>query len=249
MFLLQAGYTRRAIQQPAGEPTPSQNDATEVREGGETAIEAACRTLDGRLPGVWVAFVLLSTSLSSILLAEQEDRSGVGAGPAAVTLTHLCHDTISATRSRKGAGFVEELLGMNGSLGSASSYHLQTNIRPPPETLRLLHDFLPRINFGKVRASPKGNEAIPGQSHSADAADFPYLKRDLVRLLGILCHDRRAIQDRVRSCGGIPVVLNLCAIDDRNPCEFLFGPRWLACWSCTGRQTLSHTAVRTLRFG
>ena len=248
VFLLQAGYTRHAIQQPAGEASPSQNDATEVREGGETAIEAASCALDGRLPGVWVAFVLLSTSLSSILLAEQEDRSGVGAGPGSVTLTHLCHDTVSATRSRRGAGFVEELLGMMVPWVP----HHPTTCRQtfaPPETLRLLHDFLPRINFGKVRASPKGNEAIPGQSHSADAADFPYLKRDLVRLLGILCHDRRAIQDRVRLCGGIPVVLNLCAIDDRNPCEFLFGPRWLACWFLHRASTLSHTAVRTLRFG
>ena len=112
VFLLQARYTRHAIQQATGELSPGQNAATEVREGGETAIRADGCALDGRLPGVWVALVLLSTSLSSILLAEQEDHGGASTDPEVVTLTHLCHDTISAARSRTGAGFVEELLGM-----------------------------------------------------------------------------------------------------------------------------------------
>lgn len=49
-------------------------------------------------------------------------------------------------------------------------------------------------------------------------AGFSYLKRDLVRLLGVLCHGTKAVQDRVRDCGGIVVVLNLCVIDERNPC-------------------------------
>lgn len=112
------------------------------------------------------------------------------------------------------------------------------------ETLRLLDSFLPRINFGKVKVvgpssdvpSPNASgcrEACMGQS-AADAASFPYLKRDLVRLLGILCHNSKVIQDRIRSCGGIPVVLNLCVIDERNPCEFLFRLCVLAC--CRGNR-------------
>ena len=68
------------------------------------------------------------------------------------------------------------------------------------------------------------NQPVPGDK-KADASDFPYLKRDLVRLLGILCHNRKAIQDRIRVCGGISVVLSLCTIDDRNPCKF---PFWAA---------------------
>ncbi|KAH9995595.1 spinocerebellar ataxia type 10 protein domain-containing protein [Russula vinacea] len=193
VFLLQAKHVQDAIQHATGERSPGQNAATNVRGGGGTPIQAASRALDGRLPGVWVVLVLLSTCLSSILLAEQEDYGGVSTDPGGVTSSHLCHDTISAMRSGTGSGFIEDLL----------------------ETLRLLHDFLPRINFGKVKLSPKGRQGVPG--HAPDAADFPYLKRDLVRLLGILCHNCRAIQDRVRLCGGIPVVLNLCAIDDRNP--------------------------------
>jgi hypothetical protein len=94
------------------------------------------------------------------------------------------------------------------------------------------------------------NQPVSGET-KADASDFPYLKRDLVRLLGILCHNRKAIQDRIRVCGGISVVLNLCTIDDRNPCKFPFWAalaRMLFC-SClvSRRMSLSHTAIQ-LRF-
>lgn len=50
-------------------------------------------------------------------------------------------------------------------------------------------------------------------------AGFSYVKRDLVRLLGILCAGETVVQDRVRACGGIPVVMNLCVVDERNPCK------------------------------
>jgi ataxin-10 len=40
-----------------------------------------------------------------------------------------------------------------------------------------------------------------------------------VRLVGILCHHDKAVQDRVRECGGIEAVMNLCVVDERNPCE------------------------------
>jgi ataxin-10 len=50
-------------------------------------------------------------------------------------------------------------------------------------------------------------------------AGFSYVKRDLVRLLGISCAGEKAVQDRVRACGGIPVVMNLCVVDERNPCK------------------------------
>jgi ataxin-10 len=57
------------------------------------------------------------------------------------------------------------------------------------------------------------------------ATGFSYLKRDLVRLLGILCHERKAVQDSVRVCGGLEIVMNLCVVDERNPCE-LFCLYW-----------------------
>lgn len=98
------------------------------------------------------------------------------------------------------------------------------------ETLRAFDAFLPRINFGKVKPhNPNGGAEVPAQS--AGEAGFSYLKRDLVKLLGVLCYSNKAMQDRVRLCGGIPVVLNLCVIDDRNPCKsyFLFLMHQLAC--------------------
>lgn len=83
-----------------------------------------------------------------------------------------------------------------------------------PDCLRQLNLFLPRINFGKP-VSPDGSPSLQ-RSQSADG--FSYLKRDLVRLLGVLCHGVRAVQDRTRVAGGLPVVMNLCVIDERNPC-------------------------------
>ena len=67
----------------------------------------------------------------------------------------------------------------------------------------------PSSNAGTIKPAPD----VPG---------FSYLKRDLVRLLGILCNEARAVQDRVRECGGIPVVMNLCVVDERNPCGYSF---------------------------
>lgn len=87
------------------------------------------------------------------------------------------------------------------------------------DLLRLLDLFLPRINFGKpVSSTPPGPDIqTPTQPSAADPTGFQYLKRDLVRLLGILCHGVKAVQDHTRACGGIPVVMNLCVIDERNP--------------------------------
>jgi hypothetical protein len=100
---------QRAIQRAIGEPPHGQNCPTDLRECSETAAQVADGVLDGRLPGVWVALVLLSTSLSSILLGER----GADTAPDAVTLTR---DAISGSRSRTGAGFIEELSGTDGSL-------------------------------------------------------------------------------------------------------------------------------------
>jgi ataxin-10 len=108
-FLVQAEYAQRAIRQAIGEPPPGQNTPPDIRESTRTAAQTANPPLDGRLPGVWVALVLLSTSLSSILLAEQVHDGGTSPGPEVVTSSH---DAIAASRSRAATGFIEELLGM-----------------------------------------------------------------------------------------------------------------------------------------
>lgn len=121
-------------------------------------------------------------------------------------------------------------------------------VRFPTETLRLFDLFLPRITFGKSAPSPvlaggagtsgrpqpdsppqnvvhddttrHGAASAPGQTTlTADPKGFLYLKRDLIRLLGILSYHSKQVQDRVRLCGGIPAVLNCCVVDERNPCK------------------------------
>lgn len=54
----------------------------------------------------------------------------------------------------------------------------------------------------------------------SDPKTFPYVKRDLIRLLGIVCFRNRDAQERMGKCGGVEVVMNHCVIDERNPCEF-----------------------------
>lgn len=82
------------------------------------------------------------------------------------------------------------------------------------DLLRQFDLFLPRINFGRP-VNPEGSSALQ-RSQSVDG--FFCLKRDLVRLLGVLCHGVKAVQDRTRVAGGLVVVMNMCVIDDRNPC-------------------------------
>jgi len=97
-----------------------------------------------------------------------------------------------------------------------------SNWSPPfsidTDLLRQFDLFLPRINFGK----PVNTDGSPSLQRSQSADGFSYLKRDLVRLLGVLCHGERAVQDRTRMAGGLPVVMNQCVIDERNPCMQTF---------------------------
>ncbi|KAG1750046.1 spinocerebellar ataxia type 10 protein domain-containing protein [Suillus occidentalis] len=81
--------------------------------------------------------------------------------------------------------------------------------------LRLLDVFLPRIYFGKAVIDPAVGRSMP--SSVAGSNGFSYLKRDLVRLVGVLCHRDKTFQDHIRVCGGIPVIMNMCVVDERNP--------------------------------
>lgn len=49
---------------------------------------------------------------------------------------------------------------------------------------------------------------------------FFNVKRELVNLIGVMAFCDRVVQDRLRVCGGIEVVLNMCIVDERNPCEY-----------------------------
>ncbi|KAF5355327.1 hypothetical protein D9758_006039 [Tetrapyrgos nigripes] len=156
--------------------------------------------LDVMLPKVCEAIVLVTQCMVSIILASEDAR--VSPDPELGPVESL-QDYFNNQNSSDGVGLVENLIGL----------------------LRLLDRFLPRINFGKPVETPRNTSSRSHEDCSTSqpspqqpgSLGFSYLKRDLVRLLGILCHERLAVQDRVRSCSGIEVVLNLCVVDERNP--------------------------------
>ncbi|KAL6304512.1 spinocerebellar ataxia type 10 protein domain-containing protein, partial [Sparassis latifolia] len=153
--------------------------------------------IDLLLPKVCEALVLVVQCLTSILLAAELDAP---AADAPSTRANRASDLrsprryISEVHTADGQDFAEDLV----------------------ETLRLLDIFIPRIMLGKVahRPAPPGSEALQQES---PPLGLVYIKRDLVRLLGILCAHNHPVQDRVRLCGGIPVIMNMCVIDDQNP--------------------------------
>ncbi|KAG8885304.1 hypothetical protein FRB99_004466, partial [Tulasnella sp. 403] len=83
------------------------------------------------------------------------------------------------------------------------------------DLLRYLDALLPRIILGKEQRPP--HLPAPDKSPVDDLAGFSYIKRDLVRLLGTLCYDDRNIQDAIRGRGGIPLIMNMCGVDERTP--------------------------------
>jgi ataxin-10 len=200
-------YAQHAIRRALG---PNASDGPSSGLSGIVNIEVTSegtpppQDLDLFLPKVCEALVLITQCIATITLEEENDHQD-GSRRVDNNVYEL-RTAFNEARSGGGNGLIESLLGLPILSIITSVHSLQ-----PTELLRLLDLFLPRINFGKpVAQTPQG--AI------ADPTGFSYLKRDLVRLLGILCQGTRAVQDRVRFCGGIPVVMNLCVVDERNPC-------------------------------
>ncbi|KAK2463664.1 hypothetical protein APHAL10511_004415 [Amanita phalloides] len=159
------------------------------RSLGSTATGTIPSELDISLPRACEALVLLTQCMVTISLAAEEQALHLSDESSRTNLKNY----LSEQQDEK-QGIVESLV----------------------ELLRLLDLFLPRINFGKpVTSNPLSAQKTFDENH--DVTGFSYLKRDLVRLLGILCHKERNIQERIRICGGIPVIMNLCVIDERNP--------------------------------
>jgi ataxin-10 len=131
---------------------------------------------------------------------------------------------ISEAMGKDGKGFVERLIGPSSGI-----FVMFIRNNGLPDLLQIMDVFMPRIRV-EINSSDNSNHAkqVPAQSPknkpenddvTEPMAGFSYLKRDLVRLLGILCYTNKAVQDRVRICGGIKTILNLCVIDERSPCE------------------------------
>lgn len=206
-FFTKAVYTQHAIKRFLGEEVQRDgNPSTIAQSPSENTGEAPPIELDVMLPKVCEALVLITQCISTITL-EPEERE---LSPIEEQEKAASSSTLRSARSF--ATFREYF----NETRYADNGLVETLI----ETLRLLDKFLPRINFGRPVSR---NESSPtaaanvASSGTHQAQGFSYLKRDLVRLLGILCHSTRSVQDRVRKCGGIEVVMNLCVVDERNP--------------------------------
>ena len=82
------------------------------------------------------------------------------------------------------------------------------------ELLGLADVIQPRL----IRTKPISE--IPEDPETAPPG-FAHLRRDLVRILGLLSYGDKDIQDRVREAGGLEMVLSLCGMDESHPCKFI----------------------------
>lgn len=151
------------------------------------------KELDVMLPKVCEALVLVTQCIITICLEAEEQQTRLDEGVSTFAdFTNMKGYYIQ--KKYDGQGIVENLI----------------------DLLSLLDIFLPRIQFGKP-VNSNGTPLSPTESPPADLSGFSYVKRDLIRLLGVLSHGVRSVQDRTREAGGLPVVMNMCVIDERNP--------------------------------
>ncbi|PIL25080.1 hypothetical protein GSI_12969 [Ganoderma sinense ZZ0214-1] len=206
-FLALSTYMQTSIRRGLGSP------------GSDPDTSPSLQELDLLLPKVCEGLVLVAQCLTTITLRGQETNTMNPVPPSTAAGSPYPLSPIAGmiTSEFLGQEFVESLI----------------------ELLRLIDTLVPRITYGKVVEVPStqgqemglnatpavaSNRRDPGHDPKRIQAAqvFAHIKRDLVRLLGILASDNRAVQDHVRECGGLPVVMNLCVIDDYNPCEPYF---------------------------
>ncbi|CAE6484263.1 unnamed protein product [Rhizoctonia solani] len=144
-------------------------------------------SLNESLPLVSAATVLVSQMLSNTLMAEQT------AWEKSMDKQVAERSILSALRDQ--SNIVELII----------------------DVLRRLDKLLPRIQFGKAKPNITEVNTSSADKATLPASRFQFQKRDLVRLLGILVHDDRRIQTRVREAGGVQLILGLCAVDENNP--------------------------------
>ncbi|WVQ81893.1 hypothetical protein IAT38_004020 [Cryptococcus sp. DSM 104549] len=151
---------------------------------------------DPRLPKVFEGLVLAAEILSSIGLRVQEAKDKVVAGVEA---------KVDASEEGMVAAMKDVETGVVGHL---------------VDLLRALNDFFPRTN----PRQPPPNAPSPSSSSLPTSSivpnelkPFSNLKRDLVRLLGILTFDDTTVGDQVRAHEGIQLVLSLTEVDEGNP--------------------------------
>lgn len=167
------------------------------------ATPEGLQEVDLALPGICEALVLVTQCLTNISLAAEDAPAG-GVDPR-----RLLEDA----RAADGTPLVESIISKSFRRSSCFANKSHGTV-----LLSALDLFLPKLQFGRPVGVPSAPAGPVYASHRGEIG-FSYLKRDLVRLLGVLCYERRGVQDRVRACGGIPVIMNLCVVDERNPCQ------------------------------
>ncbi|KAF8316804.1 hypothetical protein DL93DRAFT_2226625 [Clavulina sp. PMI_390] len=199
-------YARGSVKRvlPAQSPAPSSTASpvspspTTNSENQTEASPALLHSPDLKLPSVMSSVVLVSQCILKLSMNEV-DGGRRGAEKEI--------DPVISTAIKQGV-LIEDII------------HL----------LRLLDHLLPRILWGKAQPSahqqtantPSAPATGPLNSPLDPSADdttmaFSYVKRDLVRLVGLMTYHDKAVQDRLRACGGIHAILNLCVVDERNP--------------------------------
>ncbi|KAF8967697.1 spinocerebellar ataxia type 10 protein domain-containing protein [Flammula alnicola] len=177
----------------SSDSTSSSGKSGSPSPSSSSVPSAPPQELDVMLPKVCEALVLVTQCIVTICLEAEEQQTRLEEGISTyVSFTNMKSYFIQKKHSEQGV--VENLI----------------------ELLHLFDVFLPRIQFGKP-VNPDGTPMTAASSVAADGSGFSYLKRDLVRLLGVLSHGMKDVQDRTREAGGLPVVMNLCVIDERNP--------------------------------
>lgn len=220
-FFTLSNYAQGAMQRALGNPklqstAPAVNKASDSGHAFSSSVsQEPPSELDVMLPKVCEAMVLVTQCITTIAL-EAEEHQGKQFDEGTVgTISNMKDFFIDVRYSSQ--GLIENLIGMLPFLVYLGRFEMRRILTLSPETLRLLDLFLPRIYFGKSVPSSTGQQAL-----DVDPTGFLYVKRDLVRLLGALAHESQAVQDRTRNANGIPVVMNLCVIDERNPCASAF---------------------------
>ncbi|KAH9479488.1 Copper transport protein 86 [Psilocybe cubensis] len=213
-FFTLSNYAQKAIHRSLGMVPPASSKVADIEEvnrersssdsSSSSATSAVSspspmtpadfpQELDVMLPKVCEALVLVTQCIITICLEAEEQQARVEEGiSTVVTFTNLKNYFIQ--KKHHDVGIVENMI----------------------ELLHILDIFLPRINFGKP-VSVDGTPLSTSQPGVGDSSGFSYLKRDLVRLLGVLSHGAKSVQDRTREAGGLAVVMNLCVVDERNP--------------------------------
>lgn len=219
-FFELSGYVCLSIRNTLdASPSLTTNSVATITD--DTAETPPLQKLDVLLPKVCQTIVLVTQCLCTLSLGNER----IDERTAERSKRHM----IDATS--QGTGLIESLIGDSGTsshlyprpnrteaalLGRRNNCMKRTDrICFYVDLLRELDRFLPRLILGKESFS----DGRPAPVGGPDLSGFNHLKRDLVRLLGILCYEERAVQDRIRMREGITVVMNLCVTDERNPCK------------------------------